>query len=95
MHVQSTDRREREWTALEKATGENTTSGALDVATRYYLRMVGGTEVDPQGRLIQLMQLAEEQGSVTPQEIADVLDVDELPIEAGLEWTVGRRDHHR
>jgi len=31
------------------------------------------------------------QGSVTPQEIADVLDVDELPIEYELELTVGER----
>jgi len=89
MHIASNDRREREWAALKKATGEKTTSGALDVATRYYLRMVGGNEVDPQGRLVELMQLAEEQGSVTPQEIADVLDVDDLPIEANLEWSVG------
>jgi hypothetical protein len=36
------------------------------------------------------MQLAEEQGSVTPQEIADVLNVDELPVDAGVEWDVGR-----
>jgi len=35
------------------------------------------------------MQLAEEQGSVTPQEIADVLDVDELPVRASTEWSVG------
>jgi hypothetical protein len=41
-------------------------------------------------RLVELKQLAEEQGSVTPQEIADVLNVDELPVDAGVEWDVGR-----
>jgi len=35
--------------------------------------------------------LAEEQRSVTAAEIADVLDVDELPIEDELKWTVGER----
>jgi len=89
-NIKKTEKRKREWKALEEATGEASTSGALDVATRYYLRMAGGSQVDPRGRLTELMQLAEEQGSVTPQEIADVLDVDELPVDAGVEWTVGR-----
>lgn len=48
-----------------------------------------GFEANP-GRLVELMQLAEEPGSVTPAEIADVLNVDELPVEAGLDWPVGR-----
>lgn len=89
MHIKSTDRREREWEALQEATGESTTSGAVDVATRYYLRMAGGNAVDPQGRLVELMKIAEEQGSVTPAEIADVLDVEELPLEFDSEWSVG------
>ena len=34
MHIESTDRRAREWEALQEATGESRTAGALDVATR-------------------------------------------------------------
>lgn len=90
MHVKSTDRRKREWDLLEEATGENTTSGALDIATRYYLQMAGGNTVYPQGQLAELMKLAEEQGSVTPKEIADVLDVEELPVAFESEWSVGQ-----
>lgn len=70
---------------------EWTTSGALDVATRYYLRMVGGNAVDPQGRLVELMQMAEDQGSVTPEVIADVLNTEEVPIDANLNWSVGAK----
>jgi hypothetical protein len=77
--------------AGEEATGEASIAGALDVATRYYLRMAGGNDFEPQGRLVELLQLAEEQRSVTPAGIADVLDVDELPIEHELKWTVRER----
>jgi hypothetical protein len=38
-----------------------------------------------------LLQLAGEQGSVTPAGIADVLDVEGLPIEHESKWTVGER----
>jgi hypothetical protein len=56
----------------------------------YYLGMAGGNEVAPQGRLVELMQLAEEQRSVTAAEIADVLDVDQLPVEYESQWSFGR-----
>lgn len=52
--------------------------------------MVGGNAVDPQGRLVELMQMAEDQGSVTPEEIADVIDVDELPVQCDSVRSVGR-----
>jgi hypothetical protein len=52
--------------------------------------MAGGNEVAPQGRLVELMQLAEEQRSVTAAEIADVLDVDQLPVEYESQWSFGR-----
>lgn len=85
MHIKSTDRREREWEALKEATGESTTSGAVDVATRYYLRKAGENAVDPRDRLVELMQLGEEQGSATPAEITEVLDVQGLPVEYQVE----------
>jgi hypothetical protein len=90
-NIKKSEKREREWNALEEATGEASISGALDVATRCYLRIADGNEVEPQGRLVELLQLAEEQRSVTPAGIADVLDVDGLPIEHELKWTVGER----
>jgi len=89
MRIRDTEHRERLWNALRDATGESTTSGALDAAAVAYLEFAGGTSVRPTGKLEELMQLAVEQGSVTPQEIADVLDVDELPVEHEREWSVG------
>jgi len=56
----------------------------------YYLGMAGGNEVAPQGRLVDLMQLAEEQRSVTAAQIAVVLDVDQLPVEYEFQWSFGR-----
>jgi hypothetical protein len=52
--------------------------------------MVGENEVDPKGRLVELMQLAEEQRSVTAAEIADILNVDQLPVEYESQWSFGR-----
>lgn len=83
------DRRERRYDNLEQATGEGTRSGALDVAADYYIRMAGGNDAVPTGQVAELMQLAEDQGSVTAEEIADVLGTDELPVRASVEWSVG------
>lgn len=90
MRIRGTDKRKREWEMLQEATGEATTSGALDVATRYYLKMRGGNAAAPTGAVDDLMQLAVDEGSVTAGQIADVLDVDELPVDYSREYTVGR-----
>ena len=90
MRIHDTDKREREWEMLQEATGEATTSGALDVATNYYLKMRGDNATAPTGAIQELMQLAEHQGSVTPREIAEVLDVEELPVEHEQRWSVGQ-----
>lgn len=83
------DRRERRFEHLEEATGENTTAGAIDTAAQYYLRMAGGTGAYPTGLVEELIQLAIEEGSVTPQQIADVLGCEELPISYDREWSLG------
>ena len=83
------DDRERRLDSLVEATGENTKSKAIDRAAKYYTRMAGGTAAVPTGQLEKLMARAEEQGSVTPQEIAEILDTEELPVEAALTWSVG------
>jgi hypothetical protein len=89
MRLRMNDSRERRLEALVKATGEATKSKAIDTAAAYYTRMAGGTEAVPRGQLAELMELAEEQGSVTPAEIADVLDTRELPVEFESKWSVG------
>jgi len=91
MRIQSTDERKRRWEHLQEATGESTTSGALDVAAKYYLRMAGGTTAIPTGALEELLRAAEEQGSLTGEEIAKILDTEELPLEYKTEWGVGEK----
>jgi hypothetical protein len=90
MRIRGTDKREREWEMLQETTDESTTSGALDVATRYYLKMRGNNAAAPTGAVNELMQLAIEEGSVTPEQIAEVLDVDELPVDHSRTYDVGR-----
>jgi len=90
MRIHDTDKREREWEMLQEATNEATTSGALDAATSYYLKMRGDNAAAPTGAVEELMQLAIDDGSVTPDQIAEVLDVDEFPVEYKREWSVGK-----
>lgn len=90
MRLRMNDRRARRLENLLDATGEKTKSKAIDKAADYYLKMAGETTAQPNGSVTELMELAVEQGSVTPAEIADVLNTDELPVEARTTWSVGR-----
>ena len=83
------DDRERRIENLVEATGEATKSKAIDRAANYYVRMAGETAAVPDGALEELMELAIEEGSVTPDQIAKVLDVKELPIQYERTWDVG------
>lgn len=89
MRIRKTDRRERKWHHLKEATEESTVSGALDAAADYYLEMRGGTTARPTGAIEKLMERAAREGSLTPEEIAEELDVDELPVDASTTWSVG------
>jgi len=91
MRIQSTDARKRKWEHLKEATGENTVSGALDAAADYYIKMRGDTAAVPTGRVPKLIQRADQEGSLTAGEIAEILDVDELPVEHESHWSVGDR----
>jgi len=91
MRIQSTDERKRRWEHLQEATGESTTSGALDVAAKHYLRMAGGTTAMPTGALEELLRAAEERGSLTGEEIVEILNTEELPVEYQTEWSVGEK----
>lgn len=89
MRIESTEARQRKWENLKKATGKGHKSTALDTAADYYLKMAGGTTAIPNGRIEALMERAVDQGSVTPEEIAEILGTEELPIEAETTWSVG------
>ena len=89
MRLRMTDDRERRIKHLLEATGENTKSKAIDRAAKYYVRMAGGTTGVPTGAVEELMQLAVDEGSVTPEQIATTLDVDELPVSYENRWSVG------
>lgn len=91
MSIRMGEKRERLYEQLEDATGEKTRAGALDAAARYYTRMAGGPGV-PTGALEELMQLAVQEGSVTPEQIADVLDAKELRVDYSREWGVRSPD---
>ena len=89
MRLRMTDSRERRMEHLLEATGENTKSKALDRAVEFYLKMRGNNVAVPTGAFIELMEKAERQGSVTPTDIAEILDTDELPVDATTQWSVG------
>jgi hypothetical protein len=89
MRIEKTDARAKKWEYLKAATGESATSKALDRAADYYLRMRGDTTAVPQGKLTELMSAAKSKGSLTPEEIADILDTDELPVRCEVSISVG------
>lgn len=89
MRIEKTEKRERLWSDLRDATGKGHTSKALDTAARYYLRMRGDTNAVPTGQLEELLAAAEDRGSLTPAEIAEILDVDELPVKYETDRSIG------
>ena len=90
MRIADTDARDRRWERLKEATGEDTKSGAIDVAAKYYLEM-GAVDVGKRvGSVNELMETAAKRGSLTPPEIAEILDCNELPVEADTSYQVGR-----
>jgi len=83
MRIKSTDERERLWDDLREATGEGHTSQALDAAARHYVRCRGDTEDVPTGTYAELLQAARDaDAGLGPEQIADILDTDELPVVA-------------
>lgn len=87
------DRRERLYDDLVDVTGPGTKSGAIDAAARFYCEMAGGNMVrGGQGAIPELLELANEQGSVTIEEIADILGTDEYPIDVSVRIEHGPPD---
>jgi len=93
MRIRATDERERLWDDLEEATGHGHTSQALDDAARLYVKLRGDTTAVPTGRVEQLLRAADDaDGGLGPEEIAEILDTDELAVSArepATEITVG------
>lgn len=90
MRIHDTETRERLYSDLMDATGEGTKSGALDAAARHYCRMAGRNGVRAgDGALEELLSLALDQGSVTPEQIADVLGTLEYPIDVERRVEIG------
>lgn len=86
MSIRVDDRRERLFDRLEDATGESTRAGALEAAARYYCHMDGTVT---EGAIEELMQVAVQEGSVTPEQIADVLDHETFPITVSIDLEIG------
>ncbi len=83
MRIQSTDERDRLWENLREATAEGHTSQALDAAARHYVRCRGDTTAVPTGTCAELLAAARDaNGGLGPEQIADILDTDELPVAA-------------
>jgi hypothetical protein len=86
-----TDHRERMLNALLDATGENTKSKAIDKAIDHYCRCAGANAAHPTGTYEELMERAVEEGSLTPGQIAEILNTGSLPIKYYWEFSVGER----
>ncbi|QLG62471.1 hypothetical protein [Halorarum salinum] len=91
--IRLTDRRQSVYDALQEATGERSWSGAIDVAAEYYCFMAGDNRLQPaSGRVARLVRRAREEGSLTAEQIADILDCEELPVSYEVSVTCGRGD---
>jgi hypothetical protein len=88
MRIRMTDRRDRLYERLETNSPEQTRSGALDHAAKTYLHLYG-TDIEP-GAIEELLQQAENEGSLTAAQIADALDNAHEPIGYRSEIDVGR-----
>lgn len=65
-------------------------SEAVLEACEFAARMRGHNDIEPQeGLLEELMEAAVKRGSLTPQEIADLISTDSVPVEAKTSWRVG------
>lgn len=65
MRIQMTDTRERTHAALQEATGEAAKSKAIDRAAMFYTHMAGGIDAVPKGAFAELLEAADERGSLT------------------------------
>lgn len=89
MSIRMNPRRERRYDRLEESTGESNRAAALDAAALFYFSMAGGPADHQTGAVEELLELADDQGAVTLEEIVDVLDSDQLRIDYDpAEWEI-------
>jgi len=69
---------------LQHVTGENKTASIIR-AVKFYNRMHG---VATAGAFAELLEAAEERGSLTGEEIVEFLNSPELPLEYETDWSV-------
>jgi len=89
MRIETTDERERLWGNLVEATDQSAKSKALDDAARYYCRMRGDVAGYGTGKIEELLEAANERGSLTASEIAAILDTRELPVQVETDVRIG------
>jgi hypothetical protein len=86
MRIRMNDAREARFDELVMASPESTKSKALDRAAEFYIEMAGAHR---DGKFEELLALAKEEGSVTPEQIAEVLNTEYLPVKAETNYSVG------
>lgn len=89
MRIRMNDSRERLYDRLEESAESNTKSGALDEAAQFYVDMVEEDEGYHVGVITDLLEAAEDRGSLTGEEIVEILDTDTVPLEYSTSWTIG------
>lgn len=85
------DARERRIEHLQEAVEEKTKSKALDQAAEFTIDMLGGTTARPTGAFEELLEAAEEEGSLTASEIAEILDSRSLSVDYESHWEIGEK----
>lgn len=81
--------RQRKINRLMEATGNGRKTEAIDTAIEFYLEM-GAVDVNQRvGSFVDLMEAAQERGSLTAPEIAAILDSPQLPLDASTSYSIG------
>ena len=92
MRIEMTDERERLYSNLVEATGQRAKSKAIDDAARYYCRMRGDVAAYGMGQIEELLRAADERGSLTASEIAEIVDARELSVDYETAIQIGDGD---
>lgn len=87
--IRKTEQRERRFERLREATGESSTSKAIDTAAAFYLAMGAVDAGSRVGKYNELLRKAQTEGSLTGPEIAELLDTPMLPLSATNSYSVG------
>ena len=85
MRIQMNEHRERVYETLVDVSNENAKSKAIDAAASYYIQMN-----KDHGVVDELMRTAIAQGSLTPAEIAEIVDTAQVPVTYDSEYTIGK-----